>query len=212
MMLALAVSAQAQAASKIFYVNDPLQRDKAAFILKGALQTVVGRMADIKGYVEVDPGNIKATSKAKFEVDLTKLKTGIGLRDKHMKSRYLETDKFPKAVFELTRVINATGNSLAIQMPIDLTLEGNLTIHGVSRVMQIPVKVVFFNQVESNKSKLPGDLLRIQGNWTISLPDFNMSRPKFMVIKLDDKVQVQIDLFAATGLQAVPVAETDKMK
>lgn len=205
--LVLATSVNARAATRTFYVNDPLQRDLVSFKLHGPLQTVEGRTASVKGYVEVDPNHIRSASRARFEVDLASLKTGIGLRDKHMRDKYLETDKYPQAVFELTRVVDTDSNDLVDQKPINLTLEGNLTIHGVSKTVQIPVTVTYFGESESTKSKLPGDLLRIQGRWEILLSDYNISRPKFVVIKLDDKVQAEIDLFAATGLQAVPVAD-----
>ena len=37
----------------------------------------------------------------KITVPLAGLQTGIGLRDKHMREKYLQVDKFPDAVLEL---------------------------------------------------------------------------------------------------------------
>src|SRR5215468_4263304 len=37
----------------------------------------------------------------KFTVPLAGLQTGIGLRDRHMREKYLQVDKYPDAVLEL---------------------------------------------------------------------------------------------------------------
>ena len=40
-------------------------------------------------------------SVVKFTVPLASLETGIGLRDRHMREKYLQVDKYPDAVLEL---------------------------------------------------------------------------------------------------------------
>lgn len=63
--------------------------------------------------VEFDIENCSITGKLKhskgfvwgtFFVDLAKLKTGKNLRDEHMRDKYLEVKKYPKAKFQLDRV------------------------------------------------------------------------------------------------------------
>ncbi len=59
-----------------------------------------------------------------FTVDLKKFTTGNEQRDGHMKS-YLETDKFPEAVFTLDPVLFSAGTHKAFT--------GTLKLHGVEK-------------------------------------------------------------------------------
>ncbi len=53
-------------------------------------------------------------------VDLSTIKTGIGMRDGHMKEKYMEVDKYPKAT--LTGVVGKGGK-----------FQGTLELHGQSK-------------------------------------------------------------------------------
>jgi polyisoprenoid-binding protein YceI len=198
----MAVSAAAQE-TKTFYVNDERGRDVVTFISKAPLETIVGKTSDAKGYVDVDINNVKSATSGKFEVDLASLKTGIDMRDGHMREQYLQTDKFPKAVFELTRVVEASNNIFEDQKPARIVVEGNFTIHGVTKALSIPLTITYFKESESTKNRLPGDLLHIEGTFDVLLSDHNIERPQFVILKLDDKQKVNIDLFSATGLPPV---------
>ena len=199
LVLALAVFASAQG-SKTFNVNDDRGRDVVTFTSKAPLETIVGKTSDAKGFIEVDIDNVKSAVKGKFVVDLASIKTGIDMRDGHMRDNYLETAKYPKAVFELSKVVKASSNTLADQKPIQLTVEGTFTVHGVTKPMTIPLTITYFAESEDTKARLPGDLLHIQGTFDVFLTQHDIAIPKFVILKLDDKQVINIDLFAATGL------------
>jgi len=209
MILAVLLVSAAAAAqeTKTFYVNDERGRDVVTFISKAPLETIVGKTSDAKGYVDVDINNVKSATSGKFEVDLASLKTGIDMRDGHMREQYLQTDKFPKAVFELTRVVEASNNIFEDQKPARIVVEGNFTIHGVTKALSIPLTITYFKESESTKNRLPGDLLHIEGTFDVLLSDHNIERPQFVILKLDDKQKVNIDLFSATGLPPVERAK-----
>ena len=57
-----------------------------------------------------------------FDVDLNTLETGMDLRDKHMKEKYLETNKYPKASLTIVNV--------AIPKDGYLKFNGKLSLHG----------------------------------------------------------------------------------
>jgi polyisoprenoid-binding protein YceI len=199
-LLASAVSAQS---TLIFYANDETGRDVMTFTSRAPLETIIGTTSQVLGFVEVDPANIVGSAKGRMEVDLASLKTGIGLRDTHMREQYLETDKFPKAIFEITRVIEAGQNKLEDQKPVELKLEGNFTVHGVTRQVMVPVTVTYIKESEATRARHPGDLLHITATFDILLSEYNINRPQFVILKLDDKQNIEIDIFAATGLPAV---------
>ncbi len=202
----MAATAAAQD-SKTFYVGDEGGRDVVTFTSKAPLETIVGKTSAAKGFIEVDINDIKNSINGKFEVDLTSLKTGIDMRDGHMRDNYLETDKFPKAVFELSSVKETNSTTLEDQKPVELTVDGNFTLHGVTKPMTIALTITYFAESESTKQRLPGDLLHIEGTFDVLLTDHNIEIPKFVILKLDDKQVINIDLFSSTGLAPTETAK-----
>lgn len=202
-ILFLLASGAAAQNTRIFYANDETKRDVVTFTSRAPLETIIGTTGEVVGFIDVDPGDIAGSAKGKMEVDLAGLKTGIGLRDSHMREQYLETDKFPKAIFEITRVIEASQNKLEDRKPVELKLEGNFTLHGVSRQVIVPVTVTYIKESEATRARHPGDLLHIVGTFDILLSQYNINRPQFVILKLDDRQRIDIDIFTATGLPAV---------
>lgn len=190
-----------------FYINDDQKRDVVTFTSKAPLETVKGRTGEVKGFVTFDPQDIMGTAKGGFEVDLASLKTGIGLRDKQMREQYLETDKYPSVVFKLTKVIQASSNTLADNQAVDLVLEGQFKLHGITRDIQVPIAVKYMKATEETKKLRPGDLLRITADFDVLLSDYNIQRPQFVILKLDDTQKISIDLMGSTELPPVALAE-----
>jgi polyisoprenoid-binding protein YceI len=211
LLLTIATGALAQSASKMFFANDDKKKDVVMFTSQAPLETIVGKTAEIVGKVEVDPANV-ATAKAYFEVDLATLKTGIDMRDTHMREQYLEVAKYPKAIFELSRVVKSSANVLEDMKPVDMTVEGNFTVHGVTKTITIPMKVTYFKESESTKSRLPGDIVHVQAKWDLLLSDYSINRPQFIILKLDDKQAIDIDVFASTGTPAPQLGEAVEKK
>ena len=72
-----------------------------------------------------------------FEVRVADLRTGIGLRDRHLRNA-MHADSFPVVRFELIGVDTqgATGDSIAV------TFQGRLTLHGVTKTIRVPGTLV----------------------------------------------------------------------
>ncbi len=193
--------------SLTFHINDETKRDIVTFTSKAPLETIVGKTGEVMGFVTIDLGDVMGSTEGRIEVDLASLKTGIGLRDSHMREQYLETDMFPRTVFEMTRVIETTRNTLEDQKPVELKLEGNFSVHGVSRQIVVPMTVTYIRESEATGGRHPGDLLHIVGTFDILLSEYSIKRPQFVILKLDDKQRIDIDIFAATGLPPVELAQ-----
>jgi polyisoprenoid-binding protein YceI len=193
--------------TKTFYINDETGRDIVTFTSKAPLETIVGKTSRVRGYISVDPADITGSARGKIEVDLASLQTGIGMRDRHMREQYLETDKYPKTTFEITRIINAGDNVLEDQKPVEMVVEGNFTVHGVTRLIEVPVTAKLIKETEDTKARHPGDILHIQATFDVILSDHKINRPQFVFLKLDEKQRIDIDVFAATGLPAVEIAQ-----
>jgi polyisoprenoid-binding protein YceI len=96
----------AAATSVKFLLSARDGRNVIKFISKAPLETIEGKTGQIDGSVEVDLADA-ATAAGQFEVDLTTVKTGIDMRDQHMREGYLHTDSFPKATFKIVKVTKA---------------------------------------------------------------------------------------------------------
>jgi polyisoprenoid-binding protein YceI len=72
-----------------------------------------------------------------LEVRVADMRSGIGLRDRHMRGA-LDADSFPVIRFDLIGVDTqgATGDSLPV------TFQGRLTLHGVAKVVRVPGTIV----------------------------------------------------------------------
>jgi polyisoprenoid-binding protein YceI len=66
---------------------------KVIFLSQAPLSEFTGESKSLKGLIDFEKNLVD------FYIDLNTLKTGILLRDKHMRENYLETEKFPFAEF-----------------------------------------------------------------------------------------------------------------
>jgi polyisoprenoid-binding protein YceI len=114
-----------------------------------------------------------------FFVDLNTLDTGIGLRDKHMRDNYLETEKYPFA--EFTGKFNAIpGLTIGSKTPV--TANGKFKIHGVER--QIQVKGTLSKNVKGE--------LELDAGFDVLLSDYKIPVPKLVFYELAEKQTVTI--------------------
>jgi polyisoprenoid-binding protein YceI len=121
-----------------------------------------------------------------FEFELNSLGTGIETRDNHMKNKYLEVGKFPKAALELKSATPIKGWSLKKPAVKDAEFNGVLTLHGVSK----PVTGKF--QVTDSGG--------VSVDFKVKLTDYDVAIPQFAGITVADEVEitVKIDKLDAT--------------
>ncbi|MEK6579614.1 MAG: YceI family protein [Bdellovibrionota bacterium] len=115
-----------------------------------------------------------------FNFDLSTLETGMSLRDRHMKEKYLEIAKFPKA--ELTIVKMAIPGPLSLPSKFEkIPFEGALKLHGVE------VSVQGLASVER-----AGDYCNGTVTFSTKIPQYGIAPPSFAGIKVADDVDVQV--------------------
>lgn len=152
------------------------------FISKATIEDFDGVTERIDGYVLLGDGGLApgATEGSEFylEVDLASLDTGIGLRNRHMRDNYLETDRFPYAVFSgRFASVEEVGNG-----GYRVVGEGDFTVHGVARRMEIPCDVA-----------PAGRGYRARCAFQVLLSDFDIEIPKVMFMKLANEIRVELD-------------------
>jgi polyisoprenoid-binding protein YceI len=155
----------------------------------------VGRTPDIDGSITVAGTQITA---ADLTADLTTLRSDQSMRDGQLGRQGVETDQFPTATFVLTQPIEL-GAIPAEGTPITAEAVGDLTLHGVTRSVTIPLNAVW-----------QGDIIGVSGSLTFPWGDFGMTQPSSMrVVSLADEVTMELQVFFrhdAAGAEASPAA------
>jgi polyisoprenoid-binding protein YceI len=112
-------------------------------------------------------------------VPLAQMTTGNDLRDKHMREKYLETDKYPDAELTVAR--------WALRVPEDGTrvvawAPGTLKLHGKSK----EVKVVY-------KAKRSGNSYAVEATTDINVTDFGIETPSFLSVSVKPEVDIEVN-------------------
>jgi polyisoprenoid-binding protein YceI len=136
-----------------------------------------GRTADLA--VSDDGTHVVVT------VQLGNLDSGVSLRNKHMREKYLEVGKFPTAKLTVARN--------ALQFPAagaraQGSAPGTLALHGQS-------KPVTFKYDVNNA----GGTYKVTGTVTVNLGNFGIEEPSFLGATVKPDVSVEVT-FAATDL------------
>jgi polyisoprenoid-binding protein YceI len=118
---------------------------------------------------------------AKFALDT--LNTGIGMRDRHMKEKYLETAKFPKAEFALTEMKVPEAIQKGDGTAKDLPFTGTLTIHGVSQAVKGMAKM----ERKEGKANFSFD-------FGTKIPAHKIELPSFMGVTVAEDVQITVEV------------------
>ncbi len=165
-----------------------LQVDKAAknhvkFTSDAKIESFSGVTDRIDGYViwsgnDLKPDVSLAGSKVYFEVELNGLDTGIGMRNRHMRENFLETDKYPYAHYtgEIVRVDTASGGAF------DITTSGKLFIHGKEQAVTLKVQV-----------SPQGNEYLVHSSFEVKLPDYDIKVPTLMFLKISETIGLELD-------------------
>jgi polyisoprenoid-binding protein YceI len=126
----LALAAPFAAAQSSTWNIDPAHSSVEFTVKHLALSNVHGHFGGLKGSITLDDSDI-TKSTVSVTIDTTTVDTGMQMRDNDLKSaNYFDVAKFPSASFASTSVTGGGGH---------LTVNGNLTLHGVTRPVTLDV-------------------------------------------------------------------------
>jgi polyisoprenoid-binding protein YceI len=126
----------------------------------------VGRTSSVTGSATLEAsGDAVSVTAAAFEADLTTLTSDDGRRDRRIQEIGLESAQFPTATFALTSPVEVPAEALQGQV-VNVTLVGDLTIHGVTKSVSIPAQ-----------AQLNGADIQVLGTLTFPFSDFGMAPP-----------------------------------
>lgn len=126
--------------------------------------------------------------------DLERLDTDIALRDDHMKNKYLEVGKYPKAKLKI-QDLTVPGGFKVTDTIAKQTFKGSLELHGVTR--DVTGEFTLADQ-------------KISAKFDIKLSDFKIDIPSYMGITIADVVKVEVQTQLAAGASPGKSATTTK--
>lgn len=144
----------------------------------------VGRTGDVTGQLVIEGTTVRSGD---FTVDLTTITTNESRRDDKVQSA-LETGRFPAATFALTGPI-ALGAGAADGSPVQVSARGDLTIHGVTKPVTLPIE-----------AKLVEGRIVLVGSLDLTFSDYGVKVPTGpAVLSVDDHGKLEVQLLLVRG-------------
>lgn len=173
-------------------------RNQASFISDAPFEKINGLASGLNATVMINPNDITQKPMGKITVPINNIKTGIDLRDEHLRSEmWLNAEKFPNAEFQLTGIKNPSSKNLKDGQKVNATLLGKFSVHGKTRDVEVPATLTYFKESEKTKAKIPGNLLVASANFNIKLADYDVMIPDMVVGKVSDEVQINVNFVAS---------------
>jgi polyisoprenoid-binding protein YceI len=138
---------------------------------KPSMLKIHGKAENPEAKLVVDKAILSGTA----EIDMEKFSTGIGLRDKHLKEKYLQTGQYPKARLTL-KGVSVDAAFAETLSTANQPFEGVLSFHGKEQ----PVKGSFSAEHGEVNAKFP-----------LKLGDFAVEVPSYLGVTVAETVDVE---------------------
>jgi polyisoprenoid-binding protein YceI len=149
------------------------------FRLPGNLHTTRGTFKLERGTILGDPATGKAGGS--IVVDARSGDTGIGARDKEMRERVLEAQRYPEITFDAQHFTLELGGGGQFQA----TMQGVLTLHGGKHDVALTAQ-----------GQLVGDNLTATAHFSVPYVDWGLKDPSVLFLTVAKQVDIDI---ATTG-------------
>jgi polyisoprenoid-binding protein YceI len=165
-------------------------REKLAFL--PARSDAVGRTSDIAGTLTIARSGTGLTvTAASFLADVRTLKSDRSQRDAQIHRIGLQSARYPIAGFRLTRTIVLPSTALQGQV-FRTTATGQLTIHGATRTVTIPIT-----------GRVEGSRVETVGSLTFPFSEFGMRAPNIAgFVSVENHATMEFDLRFQRGSSA----------
>jgi polyisoprenoid-binding protein YceI len=160
---------------KLFTVHS--EKSRLVYHVVHKLHQIEGVSKGVEGRARVLPDG---TAQVQVQTKVAEFDSGNDNRDSHVKEA-VEAAKFPVVVFK--------GVASGVQLPeagqkVSVTFKGELTFHGVTRPIEVPITL----------ERADAEHLTASSTFAISLTDFQVERPELLLVKVDDKMELDMKL------------------
>lgn len=163
-------------------------REQLASVPAGS--DAVGRTSDVSGSITIESDDTTTTlTGGTLTVDTTTIASDERMRDNRLRTEGLETDAFPTATFAITGPVEIPAAAVS-GTATDLSLTGDLTLHGVTRAVTIPAQ-----------ARLVDGNIQVAGSITFPLADFEIVAPNVggFIISIADEGALEFQVNFTKG-------------
>ncbi len=178
-----------------FKFEDKGGRNQVTFFSTTPLEDINGLGNDVKGSVTFNVKDLRSL-KGKVSVTVASIKTGIDLRDEHMRSAgWLNAESFPEISFEIKKVSEVKS---AADNKLSAKIVGSFTLHGVTKEVIAEATLTYLDESETTKQRTPGDLLGVQAKFSIKLFDYGINN-KVVGQKVSEDIEIGVNMIGSNA-------------
>ena len=182
LLLVLGFSVAAHAEPKTL----KFEQSTAAYKGRDALSAWTGTTKDVNGSVNYD-SQTGEFIKGEVQIGLASIDSGNGVRDGRMRNEFLQTDKFPTALFVVKKIENFPKFSEWKQWGNRQKgkILGDLTIKNITKPVTFDAEAVY-----------TGKELKIRGMGKVKMTDYGITPPSLLLVTVEDSVGLEFDALA----------------
>lgn len=186
---------------KVYHVLAGRREKNLKFVSDAPNEKIEGYSRFTVGYVVAGPeDNMAALKGAEFRLPVASVRTGNAMRDGHLQAEnWFDAAKYPNISFKVKEVKDAKpqeGPKNPNIQSFGATLVGDMTIHGVTKPMEVTgVKLRFLKESTASSVIGPGDLMFIECKYKVKLSDFGVKNDA-----ISDKKKVAEEIELTTSL------------
>lgn len=139
------------------------------FFSDAALEDITAENKKASSLFNTDTGEIV------FSIPINEFQFAKSLMQEHFNEKYMESDRFPKSTFQ-GKVTPFDKNKSGVQ---NATASGKLTIHGVTKDVEIPGTI-----------EKKGNKFLVKTKFIVKLEDYNITRPQLLWQNIAEQVEV----------------------
>jgi polyisoprenoid-binding protein YceI len=132
-----------------------------------------------------DPDNL-ASLRLEVQLAPASFNSGNGLRDAQARRTVFDVNRFPEARLEAAAASGTPSQPLVAGVATEVTLEGDLTLHGVTR--RYPIVLQLLLSVDAAGTPT----IEAEGAFVVSLEAHGMRRPWLLGLLTEDEVRVEV--------------------
>jgi polyisoprenoid-binding protein YceI len=149
-----------------------VEKSLIVFFSDAAIEDITADNKNASGLFNAATGDIV------FSVPITEFQFEKSLMQEHFNEKYMESDKFPKSTFQ-GKISDFNPSSGSTQ---NVKSSGKLTIHGITRDVEIP------GSIEKQKDKL-----LMKAKFIVKLADYKIEIPQLLWQNIAEEVEVTLD-------------------
>ncbi|HVP10615.1 MAG TPA: YceI family protein [Phycisphaerae bacterium] len=183
---------------KTFYVDGRAGNNQVSVFSQSTLEDFTVVCNKVSGKCQIDPKNV-ASFKGRFSIRVEDLRSGIDLRDTHLRSpEWFDATKYPEVVIEIGKVEDVKKTE---PNTVTMKLLGTCFMHGKTGNVSIPATMTYLDETPVTMKRVKGDLLRIRAEFEVKLSDYAITGPpasETIGLKVSDTQAVKVTVFGST--------------